>query len=109
MYVLNVVGVCLKHFMSTGNKSVSERAKSSNILAGKKFFHREKGWNKYRRQYTKKEKKVQNKLFCFTDSNVYNYSVLLVFGYKWNAEIFSLLTTSLKFFTFLFFLIKTNL
>ena len=70
MYVLNVVGVCLKHFISTGNKSVSERAKSSNILAGKKFFHK------------KKEKKVQNKLFCFTDSNVYNYSVLLVFGYK---------------------------
>ena len=48
------MGVCLKHFMSTGNKNVRERAKPSKILAGKNFFHREKGWNKYRRQCKKK-------------------------------------------------------
>ena len=65
MHVLNVVGVCLKHFISTGNKNVRERAKPSNILAGKSFFHRKKGWNKYRRQCTKKEQEIAQKVILF--------------------------------------------
>ena len=59
------MGVCLKHFMSTGNKNVRERAKPSKILAGKNFFHREKGWNKYRRQCKKKEQESAQKVISF--------------------------------------------
>lgn len=66
MHVLNVVGVCLKHFISTGNKNVRERAKPSNILAGKKvFFTESMGWNKYRRQCTKKEQESAQKVILF--------------------------------------------
>ena len=83
MHVPNVVGVCLKHFISTGNKNVRERAKPSNILAEKKVFFTEKRVEiNIEDSAQKKNKNVHKKLFCFTDSNVYNYYVLLVFAYK---------------------------
>ena len=83
MSALNVVGVCLKHFMSTGNNNVRERELSPlRFLLEKTFFTEKRVEISIEDSAKKKNKKVHKKLFCFTDINVYNNSVLLVFDYK---------------------------
>ena len=61
-----------------------ERELSHLIFLLEKKFFSQKVWVEINIEDSaqKKNKKVRKKLFCFTDSNVYNNSVLLVFGYK---------------------------
>ena len=63
-----------------------------------------KSYIKYRRQCTKKNKKLHKKLLCFRDIIVYNNSVLSVLECKWSTKIFWLLITSqiLQVFIFLY-------